>query len=198
MVKPVIDLMVGTEARHNVTAVRMALVALGYEDLGEAGVPGRIYLRRRLRRRHAGIQCCPRRARRPALGVKPRPEGLSASQPRGRAGVRENRARRSEERSPFFAGLFRLQERLLETTDQSGPRFSVGSMSGPTIASQDGPILTPRGASCGADGHNPPRWLKTTGVRVPNDQREDPLFLDLDFGEIRHHTCNEARPARNV
>src|SRR5262249_41179015 len=45
--KPIIDVMVGTEARHNIAAVRSALVELGYEDLGEAGVPGRIYFRGR-------------------------------------------------------------------------------------------------------------------------------------------------------
>ncbi len=45
--KPTLDLMVGLEAHHNREAVRSALVRAGYEDLGEAGVPGRIYLRRR-------------------------------------------------------------------------------------------------------------------------------------------------------
>ena len=46
--KPVIDIMVGTEPHHRVEAVRAALVDLGYEDMGEAGVPGVIYFRRRI------------------------------------------------------------------------------------------------------------------------------------------------------
>jgi GrpB-like predicted nucleotidyltransferase (UPF0157 family) len=47
LAKPSIDIMVGTEAHHNLELVRKTLVDLGYEDLGEAGVPGRIYFRRR-------------------------------------------------------------------------------------------------------------------------------------------------------
>jgi GrpB-like predicted nucleotidyltransferase (UPF0157 family) len=47
LAKPIVDIMVGTEAHHDLAAVRAALVALGYEDLDEAGVSGRIYLRRR-------------------------------------------------------------------------------------------------------------------------------------------------------
>jgi GrpB-like predicted nucleotidyltransferase (UPF0157 family) len=46
--KPIIDIMVGTEPHHEVEALRAALVDLGYEDMGEAGVPGRIYFRRRI------------------------------------------------------------------------------------------------------------------------------------------------------
>jgi len=45
--KPIIDVMVGAKAGQNLAAVRAALVALGYEDMGEAGAPGRIYLRKR-------------------------------------------------------------------------------------------------------------------------------------------------------
>ena len=45
--KPIIDLMVGTKESTHLAGVRAAMVTLGYEDLGEAGVPGRIYLRRR-------------------------------------------------------------------------------------------------------------------------------------------------------
>ena len=45
MAKPIIDVMVGTKG--SLATLRPALVALGYEDLGEAGVPDRIYLRRR-------------------------------------------------------------------------------------------------------------------------------------------------------
>jgi GrpB-like predicted nucleotidyltransferase (UPF0157 family) len=44
--KPIVDIMVGTEAHHDDRAVRSVLVNLGYEDMEEAGVPGRIYLRR--------------------------------------------------------------------------------------------------------------------------------------------------------
>jgi GrpB-like predicted nucleotidyltransferase (UPF0157 family) len=47
LAKPIIDIMVGMEAHHNPESVRAALVALGYEDMGEAGVPDRIYFRRR-------------------------------------------------------------------------------------------------------------------------------------------------------
>jgi len=45
--KPIIDIMLGVEPDHGLAGVRTALVALGYEDMGEAGVPGRLYLRRR-------------------------------------------------------------------------------------------------------------------------------------------------------
>jgi GrpB-like predicted nucleotidyltransferase (UPF0157 family) len=45
--KPIVDIMVGTQAHHDLDAVRSALVYLGYDDMSEAGVPGRIYLRRR-------------------------------------------------------------------------------------------------------------------------------------------------------
>jgi GrpB-like predicted nucleotidyltransferase (UPF0157 family) len=46
--KPVIDIMVGTEPHHQIEAVRAVLVELGYEDMDEAGVPGRFYFRRRV------------------------------------------------------------------------------------------------------------------------------------------------------
>jgi GrpB-like predicted nucleotidyltransferase (UPF0157 family) len=39
--------MVGAEAHHDLATLRPALAGLGYEDMGEAGVPGRCYLRRR-------------------------------------------------------------------------------------------------------------------------------------------------------
>jgi GrpB-like predicted nucleotidyltransferase (UPF0157 family) len=45
--KPIVDIMIGTPAHHDVPAVRGLLVSLGYEDMGEAGVSGRVYLRRR-------------------------------------------------------------------------------------------------------------------------------------------------------
>lgn len=47
LAKPIIDIMAGLEPWHESLGVRSALVDLGYEDMGEAGVPGRIYLRRR-------------------------------------------------------------------------------------------------------------------------------------------------------
>jgi GrpB-like predicted nucleotidyltransferase (UPF0157 family) len=34
--KPIVDIMVGTEAHHSVDEVRSVLVYLGYEDMGEA------------------------------------------------------------------------------------------------------------------------------------------------------------------
>lgn len=43
----IIDIMVGIRAQHDMTAMRAAVAALDYEDMGEAGVPGRIYFRRR-------------------------------------------------------------------------------------------------------------------------------------------------------
>lgn len=47
LAKPIVDLMLGVEPHHRVDGVRAALGALGYEDMGEAGVPGRLYFRRR-------------------------------------------------------------------------------------------------------------------------------------------------------
>lgn len=49
LAKPIIDIMLGTEPHQKIEAVRAALVDLGYEDMGEAGVPGRVYFRRRSR-----------------------------------------------------------------------------------------------------------------------------------------------------
>jgi GrpB-like predicted nucleotidyltransferase (UPF0157 family) len=48
LAKPIIDLMLGAEPQHRLETLRSPLAELGYEDLGEAGVPGRIYLRRRM------------------------------------------------------------------------------------------------------------------------------------------------------
>jgi GrpB-like predicted nucleotidyltransferase (UPF0157 family) len=47
--KPIVDMMLGAPptAWAGLDDLRTRLVALGYEDLGEAGVPGRIYFRRR-------------------------------------------------------------------------------------------------------------------------------------------------------
>lgn len=45
--KPIIDLLVGVVGWPPAPALRAGLSELGYEDLGEAGVPGRIHLRRR-------------------------------------------------------------------------------------------------------------------------------------------------------
>ncbi len=45
--KPIIDLMLGVGPGCDVLRVRTQLVMLGYEDLGEAGVTGRLYFRRR-------------------------------------------------------------------------------------------------------------------------------------------------------
>jgi GrpB-like predicted nucleotidyltransferase (UPF0157 family) len=46
LAKPIIDIMVGIES-ENWDDARRSLALLGYEDLGEAGVPGRLYFRRR-------------------------------------------------------------------------------------------------------------------------------------------------------
>ena len=45
--KPIIDLMLGLTAYPPSEAMRQAIGALGYEALGEAGVPGRLYFRLR-------------------------------------------------------------------------------------------------------------------------------------------------------
>jgi GrpB-like predicted nucleotidyltransferase (UPF0157 family) len=47
LAKPIIDVMLGVGPSHSVDSMRAALAALGYEDMGEAGVPGRLYFRRR-------------------------------------------------------------------------------------------------------------------------------------------------------
>lgn len=47
LAKPIIDIMLGTGSGHSLDRLRPALVALGYEDMGEAGVPGRLYFRLR-------------------------------------------------------------------------------------------------------------------------------------------------------
>ena len=49
-VKPVVDILVGVAGPLADHAVTPRLQALGYELLGEAGVPGRLYFRRRLAR----------------------------------------------------------------------------------------------------------------------------------------------------
>jgi GrpB-like predicted nucleotidyltransferase (UPF0157 family) len=49
LTKPIIDIMLGAQPYYKIEVVRAALVDLGYEDMGEAGVPGRIYFRRRSR-----------------------------------------------------------------------------------------------------------------------------------------------------
>jgi len=48
LAKPIVDIMIGV-ATGQVERIRVKVGALGYEDMGEAGVSGRIYLRRRLR-----------------------------------------------------------------------------------------------------------------------------------------------------
>lgn len=45
--KPIIDIMVGIDPHHDLEDVRSVIGSLGYEDLGEAGVPGRVYFRKR-------------------------------------------------------------------------------------------------------------------------------------------------------
>jgi GrpB-like predicted nucleotidyltransferase (UPF0157 family) len=45
--KPIVDLMAALKNYPASPATLLALAALGYEDLGEAGVPGRQYLRKR-------------------------------------------------------------------------------------------------------------------------------------------------------
>ena len=45
--KPIIDIMLGVRAWPPDEKLIVGVCALGYENLGEAGVPGRVYLRRR-------------------------------------------------------------------------------------------------------------------------------------------------------
>ena len=45
--KPIIDLLVGLRAWPATGSTRASLCALGYEDCGEAGIPGRLYFRMR-------------------------------------------------------------------------------------------------------------------------------------------------------
>lgn len=45
--KPIIDMLVGVENVLHSNEIIPRLTAMGYEDLGEAGIPGRIYLRKR-------------------------------------------------------------------------------------------------------------------------------------------------------
>jgi GrpB-like predicted nucleotidyltransferase (UPF0157 family) len=51
--KPIVDLMLGAPPATwaALDELRARIVALGYEDLGDAGVPGRIYFRRRTKLR---------------------------------------------------------------------------------------------------------------------------------------------------
>jgi GrpB-like predicted nucleotidyltransferase (UPF0157 family) len=45
--KPIVDILIGIDRPAQDGAVRAALLALRYEDLGEAGVPDRLYFRKR-------------------------------------------------------------------------------------------------------------------------------------------------------
>lgn len=47
LAKPIIDIMIGIQA-EDTESVRRNLRSLGYDDLGEAGVPGRLYFRKRV------------------------------------------------------------------------------------------------------------------------------------------------------
>jgi GrpB-like predicted nucleotidyltransferase (UPF0157 family) len=47
LAKPIVDIMTGIQP-HDAEDVRRGLRSLGYDDLGEAGVPGRLYFRRRV------------------------------------------------------------------------------------------------------------------------------------------------------
>lgn len=44
--KPIIDILVGVENEQQSDDIIPRLTAIGYEDLGEAGIPGRLYLRK--------------------------------------------------------------------------------------------------------------------------------------------------------
>jgi GrpB-like predicted nucleotidyltransferase (UPF0157 family) len=46
--KPIVDIMLGSDSFPAPTGVCARLCSLGYEALGEAGLPGRLYFRKRL------------------------------------------------------------------------------------------------------------------------------------------------------
>ncbi len=48
LAKPVVDILIGIHQASQGEAVAAALDSLSYQDLGEAGVPGRIYFRKRI------------------------------------------------------------------------------------------------------------------------------------------------------
>lgn len=50
LAKPIVDIMVGVQRSDALDALRARLRSVGYDDLGEAGVPGRLYFRRRAER----------------------------------------------------------------------------------------------------------------------------------------------------
>lgn len=50
--KPVVDMLVGTESLELADGTLEKMTLLGYENLGEAGVPGRIYFRKRGKGQH--------------------------------------------------------------------------------------------------------------------------------------------------
>jgi GrpB-like predicted nucleotidyltransferase (UPF0157 family) len=61
LAKPIIDIMAGIQPQDDEN-IRLVLRSLGYDDLGAAGVPGRLYFRRRARHafnvhvvRHEGL-----------------------------------------------------------------------------------------------------------------------------------------------
>ncbi|GAB4014304.1 GrpB family protein [Spirosoma koreense] len=47
LAKPIIDIMLGLPTWEFFEGVKNGLITAGYEDLGEAGVPGRVYFRKR-------------------------------------------------------------------------------------------------------------------------------------------------------
>jgi GrpB-like predicted nucleotidyltransferase (UPF0157 family) len=47
LAKPIVDIMVGIQ-HTDTESVRRGLRSLGYDDLGEAGIPGRLYFRKRV------------------------------------------------------------------------------------------------------------------------------------------------------
>ena len=47
LAKPIVDIMIGVPSIQDVAQLRAALTSADYEDLGEAGIPGRLYFRRR-------------------------------------------------------------------------------------------------------------------------------------------------------
>lgn len=114
--KPVVDLMLGASPAvwAGLEEVRAKIVALGYEDLGEAGVPGRIYFRRRTKLRafnvalvkHDGPVWRDNVALRDYLRSHPEAAAKYAEAKRAAvAGGAKTLLAYSEAKGPVFAGL---------------------------------------------------------------------------------------------
>jgi GrpB-like predicted nucleotidyltransferase (UPF0157 family) len=117
--KPIIDIMLGLARTHrDLDTVRTTLTNLGYEDMGEAGVPGRLYFRRRAETAfnvalvtRGGSVWIANLALREYLRTHPEAAREYADTKRAAVG----------ERSYIVARLLGLQKRGRQPAGQSGP-----------------------------------------------------------------------------